>query len=92
MTRDPLADHYKRSHQLMLWLSMADTCKLEEEGKLANLAVFWEDGICWTRGRPGIDGLEAMLGVSKLPVLSSSFWKDSLIFDSLSSMVCIRLR
>ena len=72
LTRDPLADHYKKSHQLMLWLSMADTCKLEEEGKLANLAVFWEDGICWTRGRPGIDGLEAMLGVSKLPVLSSN--------------------
>ena len=47
------------------------TRKLEADGRLESLKVFWSEGICYTTGRWGAQALERILGADKLVVLSS---------------------
>ena len=59
------------ANNFMLWLAMGETRKLDMEGKLDSLAVFWEDNICWTQGRIGEDDLAKILKQKKLAVISN---------------------
>ena len=65
------AEDYVKADHLLYLFSMPETRALEIDGKLSSLSVFWESGVCYTRGRLGSLGAEAMLGTDKLVVLSA---------------------
>ena len=60
---------YDLATNVLLLLAMPMTKKLEDDGKLVSLSVFWVEGICYTRGRIGQDDWERIVGQDKLPVL-----------------------
>ena len=64
------AEDYDEGDRWLLWFSMFQTKQMEKAGHLDSLAVFWEDGICYTRGRIDSESMERILGKSQLPVLS----------------------
>ena len=61
----------REAEKVFYLLAMPMTRRLEAEGRLESLKVFWCEGICYTTGRWGADALERILGVDKLIVLSS---------------------
>ena len=66
----PTPELYEKAEQAMFWVSMPLTSKMQVEGKLDNLSVFWEGNICYTQGRIPELSAKRVLGKPKLVVLS----------------------
>ena len=64
-------EDYDKAERVMSCLAMKETVEmLGRDPKLGGgLALFWENGICWTRGRLG-PSVKSLLGPDKLMVLS----------------------
>ena len=62
-------EEYERANYMMLVMSMKETVEMMDIKDVSGLATFWEQCICWTRGRLGL-AVRSLLGPDKLPVLS----------------------
>ena len=60
-----------RAERFVMVYSMMDTWELYMANKLTALLPFTENYMIYTRGRVGEDALKRILGVDKLPILSS---------------------
>ena len=65
-----IGEDFDEADKLMNWLSMLETVKLLRKNPLESLNPFWRNGICYTRGRAGVDGMQALYQHSELIVIS----------------------
>jgi hypothetical protein len=66
---DLTVEEYEKADYMMLVLAMKETVEMMDVRDMSGLATFWEQCICWTRGRLGL-AVTSLLGPDKLPVLS----------------------
>ena len=66
---EPVRDELVAAEKVILKHGMVTTSRALKEGKLSSLLPMVIDGIIYTRGRLGEKSMEALLGVTKLPIL-----------------------
>ena len=71
ITSEPNRQELLDAERLILIHGMIMTADAYQEGQLRSLLPFTRDGIIYTRGRLGEKSMEAILGVSELPILMS---------------------
>ena len=69
---DPVAIDLQKAEKMILVHAMIETAEAFEKGQLLSLMPFRSGKLIVTRGRLGEKSLEAILGVSELPILMSN--------------------